>query len=134
MAGFPPSDMKNNLCTTRWCIATILRATLGRLLKWGTVCMGISKSYAAILNRATHGVMTGMSSSSAFDMMVVLTTGMSDFLESTCHQCYLQVPVSVGAWISGFSMWHFLKLVVRGFLWMLWFPPLLLPLLFQPIK
>ena len=25
----------------------------------------------------------------------------------------------------GCSMWHFLKLIARGFLWVLWFPPLL---------
>ena len=31
----------------------------------------------------------------------------------------------LGLEFSGFSMWHFLKLVVRGFLWVLQFPPLL---------
>ena len=35
---------------------------------------------------------------------------------------------------SGFSMWHFLKLVVRGFLRVLRFPPLLYPLIVSASK
>ena len=35
---------------------------------------------------------------------------------------------------SGCSMWHFLKLVARGFLRELRFPPLLQRLMVQPIK
>ena len=35
---------------------------------------------------------------------------------------------------SGFNMWHFWKLVTRGFLRVLQFPPLLHPLMVQPIK
>ena len=31
----------------------------------------------------------------------------------------------LGLEFSDFSVWHFLKLVVRGFLWVLRFPPLL---------
>ena len=40
----------------------------------------------------------------------------------------------MGLEFSGFSMWHFLKLVIRGFLQVLLFPPLLHRLMVQPIK
>ena len=35
------------------------------------------------------------------------------------------VWVSVGSWILDIIMWHFLELVIWGFLWVLWFSPLL---------
>ena len=34
-------------------------------------------------------------------------------LASTCHQC-IRFESQLGLEFSGFSMWHFLKLVVRG--------------------
>ena len=47
-----------------------------------------------------------------------VTVSTSAFL--ACHQCGFEFRL--GLELSGFSMWHFLKLVVRGFLQ---FPPLL---------
>ena len=44
-----------------------------------------------------------------------VTVSMSAYL--ACHQCYL------GFESSGCSMWHFLKLTAKGFLWVLRFPP-----------
>ena len=47
------------------------------------------------------------------------------------HVCFPSLPpmleygFELGLEFSGFSMWHFLKLVVRGFLWVLQFPSLL---------
>ena len=51
------------------------------------------------------------------------------------HVCFPSLPtnatervrVSVGLEFFSFGMWHFLKLIfiIRGFLWVLWFPPLL---------
>ena len=49
-----------------------------------------------------------------------------------CHQC--RFASRLGFESSGFSMWHFLKLVARGFLRALRFPPLLHRLMVQPIK
>ena len=40
-------------------------------------------------------------------------------------RCQLSIESRSGLEFSGFSMWHFLKLVVRGFLRVLRFPPLL---------
>ena len=40
----------------------------------------------------------------------------------------------LGLELSGFSMWHFLKLVVRGFLWVLRFFPSFIGLIVQPIR
>ena len=55
-----------------------------------------------------------------------VTVSMSAFL--TCHQCYcagssLAWGLNLRAWFP--TMWHFLKLVARGFLRVLRFPPLL---------
>ena len=52
------------------------------------------------------------------------------------HVCFPSLPPMqecrfesrLGLEFSGFRMWHFLKLVVRGFLRVLRFPPLLHPL------
>ena len=53
-----------------------------------------------------------------------VTASMSAFL--ACHQCKLRGFESrLGLEYSGFSMWHFLTLVARGFLRVLRFPPLL---------
>ena len=51
-----------------------------------------------------------------------VTVSMSAFL--ACHQCYC-AGSRLGLESSGCSMWHFLKLVARGFLRVLRFPPLL---------
>ena len=51
-----------------------------------------------------------------------------------CHQCYCAGSSRLRLESSGFSMWHFLKLVVRGFLRVLRFPPLLRRLMVQPTK
>ena len=40
----------------------------------------------------------------------------------------------LGLEFSGFSMWHFLKLVIRGFLQVLRFPPSFFQLVVQPIR
>ena len=58
------------------------------------------------------------------------------------HVCFPSLPPMLlrgyesclGLESSGFSMWHFLKLVARGFLRVLWFPPLFHRLMLQPIK
>ena len=53
-----------------------------------------------------------------------VTVSTSAFL--ACHQCYLRGFESrLGLGSSDCSMWHFLKLVARGFLRVLRFPPLL---------
>ena len=54
-----------------------------------------------------------------------VTVSMSAFL--ACHQCYCTGSslTHLGLESSGCSMWHFLKLVARGFLRVLRFPPLL---------
>ena len=62
-----------------------------------------------------------------------VTVSISAFL--ACHQCYC--AGSSLAWdlsLSCCSMWHFLKLVARGFLRVLRFPPLLHRLMVQPTK
>ena len=52
-----------------------------------------------------------------------------------CHQCYCAgLSVTSGLEFSGFSMWHFLKLVARGFLRVLRFPSLLISEMLRPIK
>ena len=54
-----------------------------------------------------------------------------------CHQCYEYCTgssLASGIESLGCGMWHFLKLVARGFLWVLWFPPLLHQLMVQPIE
>ena len=53
-----------------------------------------------------------------------VTVNTSAFL--ACHQCYCVGSKSrLGFESSGFSMWHFLKLIARGFLQVLRCPPLL---------
>ena len=50
-----------------------------------------------------------------------------------CRQCYCAgSSLTSGLESSALSMWHFLKLVARGFIWVLWFPPLLHQLMVQP--
>ena len=44
-----------------------------------------------------------------------------------CSSSALEELSRLGLESSGCSMWHFLKLVARGFLWVLRFPPLLHP-------
>ena len=64
-----------------------------------------------------------------------VTVSMSAFL--ACHQRYCagsSLASRFGLETSGFSMWYFLKIVVRGFLRVLRFPPLIHPLIVQPIK
>ena len=62
-----------------------------------------------------------------------VTVSTSAFL--ACHQCYCVGSSLVSGLESlGFSMWHFLKLVTRGFLRVLQFPPLLHLFMVQPIK
>ena len=55
---------------------------------------------------------------------VVVST--SAFLIRACHQCW-GLSLGLGLGFFGFSTWHFLKLV-RGFLWVLRFPPVCLQL------
>ena len=56
-------------------------------------------------------------------------------MEMVQGQCRLSGAASLlGLEVSGFSMWHFLKLVVRGSLRVFRFPPLLHWLMVQPIK
>ena len=51
------------------------------------------------------------------------------------HQCWSAgSSLAWGSKFRAFCKWHFLKLVVRGFLRVLRFPPLLYRLLVQPIK
>ena len=51
-----------------------------------------------------------------------VTVSMSAFL--ALHQCYCAgSSLAWGLESSGYSMWDFLKLVARGFLWILRFPP-----------
>ena len=58
------------------------------------------------------------------------------------HVCFPSLPPvlecrfesRLGLVFSSFSMWHFLKLVIRGFLQVLRFPPLLHGLMVPPIK
>ena len=53
-----------------------------------------------------------------------VTVSMSAFL--VCHQCYCAgSSLDWGLNLWGCSMWHFLKLVARGFLRVLRFPPFL---------
>ena len=59
-----------------------------------------------------------------------VTVSASAFL--ACHQCGFESRLGLES--LGFSMWHFLKLVSRGFLLVLQFPPLLHRLTVQPIK
>ena len=62
--------------------------------------------------------------------MRCVTVGTSAFL--ACHQCYCAGFQSrLGIESSGCSMWNFLKLVARGFLRVLRFPPLLRRLMVQ---
>ena len=48
--------------------------------------------------------------------------------------CLPSLPPILGLASSGFSMWYFLKLVARGFLRALRFPPFLHRLMVQPMK
>ena len=74
---------------------------------------GVSQS----MTGATHGV----------------TVSTSAFL--ACHQCYCAgSSLAWGLNTSGFSVWHFPKLVTRGFLQVLLFLPLLHRLMVQPIQ
>ena len=66
-----------------------------------------------------------------------VTVSTSAFL--ACHQCCCAgSSLALGLEFSGFSMWHFLKLVARGFLRVLRLPPSPPPplhrLMVQPVK
>ena len=63
-----------------------------------------------------------------------VTVSMSAFLACMPRVLLCWFESCVGHEFSGFSMWHFLKLIARGFLWVLWFPPLLHQLMVQLMK
>ena len=68
-----------------------------------------------------------------WDIRLVPIHGLGDVWYNGQHICFPCLPPvlecrfesQLGLEFSGFSMWHFLKVIVRGFLWLLWFPSLL---------